>query len=133
MRKEEVPQNPGILGPWHELTYAQGGDGRYGTVPSAGWEPKNIANGMAWDLIRQETEAVLTLVRAGKQSPLAYHMVRNQMTPALLAEYAGFSSRKVRGHLTPAGFERILPGDLAVYARVLEMPPEQIGSLPGPG
>lgn len=119
MRQDEVPQDEGIAEGLKEVTYAVDAGGSYVVVPSAGWEPKNISNYQAWEVIAAQVEAARRAVQSGKVSPLAFHMARNQMDAALLAQYMGLWRWRVRRHLRPAIFARLSPEMLASYAAIL--------------
>ena len=132
MKLDEVPQDRGMIDrEVSEICYAVDDQGRYVLAPSAGWDPKNVANDQAWDLIKAQIESTLQKVRAGRLSPLAYHMVCHQMTPGLLARYAGFSRWRVWLHLRPRGFQRLSPGMLERYADALDMEVAALQSVPG--
>ena len=130
MRKDEVPQDAGLLGPWKKLQYAVDEKDRYVTIPSAGFEPMNVANQLAWQLVEQRIEAARQDVLAGKASPLAYHMHRRQMDETLLAQYSGLSRRKVLKHLTAEGFKGIGKKELEAYADALDMDAEALKRMP---
>lgn len=49
MHKSDLPHDAGKLGPWHRINYALGESGRYEAVLGSGFEPVNVANGMAWE------------------------------------------------------------------------------------
>jgi hypothetical protein len=130
MLKKDVPQDVGLNQGLTEITYAVDDEGRYVQAPSLGWEPKNIANQQAWELIRKEISSEIELIQAGKRSPLAYHMARNLMTVGLLASYAGLSRWRVRRHLKPAGFRRLDRDLLKRYADVFGISPEALQKFP---
>ena len=130
MRRKDVPQDPALFGEWKEVSYAVDDDGRYALVPSAGWEPANIANDMAWESIEAEVGAVLAKVRSGELSPLAYHMARHQMDPGLLAGYAGLFRWQVRRHVKPAAFRRISPALADRYAAIFRITREELMGIP---
>jgi hypothetical protein len=130
MRKKDVPQDRGLFGEWKEVSYAVDDDGRYVLVPSAGWEPANIANHMAWESIDAEVGAVLAKVRTGALSPLAYHMARYQMDPGLLAGYAGLFRWQVRRHMKPAAFRRISTALADRYAAIFRTTTEELMEMP---
>ena len=113
-----------------EVCYAVDDDGHYVMTGSAGWEPKNIANRQAWDLIDVAAVRALEKVQAGKASPLAYHMANHQMSVGLLAKYAGVSRLKVWLHLKPGPFSRTTPELLKRYADAFGIPLSQIKSVP---
>ena len=109
-----------------EVCYAVDEDGRYGLVASAGWEPKNIANDQAWEVIAQQLAAKRLAVKAGEVSPLAYHMAKHQMDIALLAKYVGLWVWQVRRHLRPKVFNGLAPSLLAKYAELFGLTVEQL-------
>jgi hypothetical protein len=131
MKVSEVPQDRGMItGSVQEICYAVNENGRYVLAPSAGWEPKNTANDQAWQLIRTQVTETLEKIRAGRRSPLAFHMVNNQMSPGLLAKYAGYSRLRVWLHLRPRGFSRLTPRMLQRYAEIFDMDPAALKTVP---
>jgi len=131
MKIEEVPQERGtISGNFHEVCYAVDNDGHYVLTASAGWEPKNIANSQVWEVIEQEIAKVLNGIHAGKLSPLAFHMAKNQMNTSLLAQYAGYSRWRVKRHLKSAVFKRLNPAVLERYSDVFGITVKQLQRFP---
>ena len=131
MKIDEVPQDRGMINDHRsEVCYAVDDKGGYVMAGSAGWEPKNIANSQAWELIDMAAEATLEKVHAGKASPLAYHMARNQMGVGLLAKYVGMNRIKVWLHLKPGPFGRLRPEVLSRYAEVLDISVEDLKTVP---
>lgn len=116
MKLEDLPQDAGKLGGFLELAYVVDGNGAYTTAQSAGWSAKTIANDLVWEELRRQLEEVRRDVKEGRKSPLAYHMARFQMSEDMLADYTGFSRRKVRRHLTMDGFRELAPDELRRYA-----------------
>jgi len=130
MRKEEVPQDSCLLDGQREICYAVDENGHYVLAPTAGWEPSNLANIQAWEVIRDEVEATCAEVRAGRKSPLAYYMVRNQMDVALLADYVSLWRWRVRRHLRPEIFARLKPSLLKRYADLFQISITELQRLP---
>jgi hypothetical protein len=131
MKVNEVPQDRSMItGSIQEICYAVNENGRYVLAASAGWGPKNTANDQAWELIRTEVADTLKKIRAGRLSPLAFHMVNNQMNPGLLAKYAGCSRLRVWLHLRPRGFNRLAPRMLQRYAEIFDMDPAALKTVP---
>jgi hypothetical protein len=130
MLKEEVPQDKDVLGDQREVCYAVDENGRYVLETSAGWEPANIANSQAWDAISQEIADIITRIRAGEMSPLAYHMAANQMDEKLLAEYTGLFRWQVRRHLRPGNFNGISQKLRERYASLFSITPEELMTVP---
>jgi hypothetical protein len=130
LKQDDVPQDQAILGPWRELFYAVDADGRYVLAPSRGWDPANLANLQAWQVIAEEMEKALAAVRAGQASPLAFHMARCQMDTGLLARYAGLARWRVRRHLRPAVYRRLSPAVRERYSRIFGITAEELDLLP---
>jgi len=132
MRIDDVPQDKGMIDNdnLREICYAVNPEGRYVLAASAGWEPKNIANSQAWELVRETVLDIWSKVRAGKLSPLAYHMARNQMNVGLLAKYVRYSRLRVWCHLKPAGFRRLPPDILSRYATVFDLEIDALQQVP---
>jgi hypothetical protein len=131
MKIDEVPQNKGMITDGlREICYAVDENGRYILAQSAGWEPKNIANDQAWTLIEEQISQTLKKIEAGKLSPLAFHMVKNQMNVSLLSKYVGFNRLRVKRHLKPSVFRRLKPSILKRYGRVFEIEVEELLKIP---
>lgn len=130
MLKKNVPQDVGLAGPLREVIYAVGQDGQYETVSSYGWDSKTVALSQAWDLILKELEVVKTRVAAGELSPLAWHMTRHQMQPALLAKYVGINRWRVRRHLKAGPFRRLKSSVLARYAEAFGIRVADLMTIP---
>lgn len=128
MKKNEVPQDDANMldGKLREPCYVVDENGRYTTVKSVGWEPKNIVMQQAWDHIHQRVRMVKAKVDKGGLSPLAYHMERHQMDTKLLASYMGFTRWKVKRHLKPRGFNRLDQETLMKYARVFNVSVDEL-------
>ena len=130
MKREDVPQDGGKLGPYRRVHYAVGDDGKYEAVPSAGFEPVNVANDMAWEDFEKQKAETREKIRKGQASPLAWHMLNRLMDPPLLAQYAGFSRRQTERALTPKGFARLTDDEIARFAQALDTTPEALLALP---
>lgn len=131
MKISEVPQDRGMIqGQLKEICYAVDENGAFVLAKSAGWEPKNIANDQAWELIKEQVKDTVAKINAGKLSPLAYHMVRNLMGVGLLAKYVGYSRLRVWRHLRPTGFRRLKPAQLKRYADIFAMDVQDLSRIP---
>jgi hypothetical protein len=131
MKIHDVPQDRGMISDdRREICYAVDEDGRYVLAQSAGWDVKNIANDQAWDIIRKQVADTLEKIDAGKLSPLAFHMVKNQMNIGLLAKYARINRWRVKRHLKPEVFKRLKPSVLEKYAEVFDIGVEQLSEIP---
>ncbi|MFO7709003.1 MAG: hypothetical protein R6V84_12585 [Desulfobacterales bacterium] len=130
MRDKDVPQDGGLNQGLLEITYAVDATGRYVGVPSLGWEAKNIANAQAWQVIAEDIRTQVCLVRAGKRSPLAYHLAKNLMTVALAASYVRLPRWRVKRHLKPSVFNRLTPAILQRYADLFGLTLAQFKQIP---
>jgi len=132
MKISEVPQDRGMIvdDELKEICYAVDDDGSFVLAKSAGWDPKNVANDQAWELIKEQILETVDKIKTGKLSPLAYHMVRNQMGLGLLAKYVGYNRLRVWRHLKPAGFKRLKPDQLKRYADILNTDVADLSMVP---
>ncbi len=131
MKLEDVPQDKGMIDRnLQEVCYAVDKDGHYVMAPSAGWDPKRVANDQAWDMIREKVDATVDKIHAGKLSSLAYHMTRNQMNVGLLAKYVRYSRFRVWWHLRPKVFERLTDEDLRPYADLFDLDTTALRKVP---
>ncbi|PLX76804.1 MAG: hypothetical protein C0615_06225 [Desulfuromonas sp.] len=130
MKKKDVPQQGGLNAGCREINYAVDDDGHYTLESSVGWEAKNIALRQAWEEIIDQLHRVLDEVRAGAKSPLAYHMVKNQMNPILLARYSGIARWRVKRHFKPAVFAKLKQSDLQPYADLFKISVEELKQVP---
>jgi hypothetical protein len=130
MKIDQVPQDYGMAGGLKEVCYAVNEKGRYEMVPSLGWEPKNIANSQALHQIIAQVRETVQRIQNGQMSPLAYHMVRNQMTVGLLAKYVKQFRWKVRRHLTPRGYAAMKPKHKQRYADLFDLSIEALDHVP---
>ncbi len=130
MKQNDVPQDAAILEQWRELAYAVDDRGEYALVPTVGWDPANLANLQAWQVIAADMAAALERIHAGQASPLAFHMARHQMDTALLASYAGLSRWRVRRHLKPGPYARLSASLRRRYAAVFAIDEAELDELP---
>ncbi len=130
MKKEDVPQQFGLGAGQKEVNYAVDSNGNYTLAQSCGWEAKTIALQQAWEAIVDQLHQVLAEIKGGKKSPLAYHMVKNQMDATLLAQYSGISRWRVKRHLQPKVFARLSDASLDPYAKLFDIEIGQLRSVP---
>lgn len=117
MKVNEVPQDDANLfeGKTRDLQYALDEDGKYTTVKSVGWEPKNIVMIQAWEYENSKISEAKRLVTEGKMSPIFFQMRRCLMDIKLLAAYTGFSRFKIRRHFKPDNFKKLSEENLDRY------------------
>jgi hypothetical protein len=117
MKVNEVPQDDANLfeGKTRDVQYALNEDGKYTTVKSVGWDPKNIVLQQAWEFENVKISEAQQLVAEGKISPVFYHMKRCLMDLKLLASYTGFSRFRVKRHFKPKIFNKLSNEKLDKY------------------
>lgn len=122
MKKGEVPQDDeGLLeGKLREVCYAVDENGKYVTVLSSGWTPKNAALKQAWEEVDEKVEEVRKKVLEGKISPVAYYMEKNIMDMTLLSQYTRIPKWRIRRHLIPKIFSKLGDEVLEKYAQAFE-------------
>jgi len=130
MKKTEVPQHQGLFGQRKAVCYAVDEQGDYRLLPTAGWDPVNLANRQAWEVIAEQLTEVLERAKAGEVSPLAYHMARQQMDVAMLAGYLKLYRWQVKRHLRPEIFARLDRKLLARYADLFRISVAELCALP---
>jgi len=123
MKESEVPQDDANMldGKLKEPCYALGKDGKYTTVKSVGWEPKNIVMQDAWDAVNDNIADVKAQVEAGELSPVAYYMEKQLMDVSVLAAYTGFFKWTVKRHFKMKIFKKLNNRELQKYADVFEI------------
>ena len=109
-----------------KLVYATDKDGNYTGIPSVGWEAENTVTEGAWIEVEEALQEVITDVRAGKLSPIAYYMHKRLMDLPLLAKYMGKWQWTVRRHMKPSVFAKLSPATLQQYADVFEVSVESL-------
>lgn len=131
MKRDEVPQqvNADLHGERRAL-YAVDEAGRYGVVPSAGWDADRIVNAQAVDEYARLAREALARARQGLASPLEFHMYDRRMELPTLAQAAGLWRWRARRHLKPGPFAKLPAALLARYADALGLAPEALRRLP---
>jgi len=131
MKISEVPQERGIIPEnLNEVCYAVDEGGNYVLAESIGWEPKNVTNDQAWEVIYAQVADTLEKIHAGQQSPLAFYRAVNQMNINLLSKYVRMNRWRVKRHLKPDVFKRLKSDILKRYADVFGITVEQLLKVP---
>ena len=132
MKREEVPQdNAKTFAGERKALYAVDNDGHYGLAPSSGWEAEEIVLELAIDQYKTLTETALQKVAEGKASPLAYHMYKQRMDTAVLAQSTGFFKWQVRRHCNkPALFASLSEAKLQRYTDALGITLDELSTTP---
>ncbi|MFH1139297.1 MAG: helix-turn-helix transcriptional regulator [Pseudomonadota bacterium] len=130
MKKKDVPQDDSVYGRWNIIQYAVDENGKYVRAPSKGWDVVTLANSIAWEPLLAKEREILAQVKAGKASPLAFHMQRRQMDPKILGRYVGLSRWRVRRHLKPRVFDRLPDEILKKYADLFGITVDELKQIP---
>jgi hypothetical protein len=130
MKAEQVPQDDSSTYDGHKkLVYAVDKDGHYKDVKSSGWDVESFATQMAVDDLAQQASDALRDAKAGKVSPLAYHMLKLRFDMTSLAQASGFFQWQIRRHLRPEIFNSLSARKLKIYCDIFDMSAEQLKSL----
>ena len=73
-------------------------------------------------LMGELIKSLLQQLKQDKISPLYYFMMIEGLTPSELAARAGISTRRVKKHLTPRGFQKISVAGLKRNAGIFNIP-----------
>jgi hypothetical protein len=130
MRERDVPQEGNAtLDGKRKAVYAVGDDGRLRIVESRGWEVEEVVTRQALAELERHAHHARERVRAGRSSPLEYHMYRARMDVALLAQATGLWRWRVRRHFRPEIFARLPRALLQRYADAIGVTPEELARL----
>lgn len=130
MRTDEVTQTSStLLDGQARVVYALDDQGHYQKVSSSGWQPEEDAGLDEVDWFDRLTLQTYQQAQAGQASPLAYHMYRLRMDPALLAQSTGIWAWRVKRHLQVQRFPTLSAKLLQRYADALGMSVTQLQSL----
>jgi len=123
MKKEQVPQDDANMleGKFREPCYVLDDEGKYTTVKSVGWEPKNIVMQDAWDEVNHRIEQIKQSVLNNEKSPIAYYMEKNLMDTKILASYVGLWRWTVKKHLKMKAFNKLDDPILLKYADTFDI------------
>lgn len=131
MRKNDVPQDDTKMNRGEkEIMYAVDEHGRYVQVQSRGWQPKDVANDQAWQVIEEDILSEIRMIRSGKRSPLAFHMKKNLMNESLLAAYADLPRWRVKRHLRADIFRKLDAKLLDRYADIFGIAADELQNIP---
>ncbi|MEZ4318433.1 MAG: hypothetical protein R3F61_13055 [Myxococcota bacterium] len=132
MRDSDVPQDPGAVyeGQLRRVTWAVGEDGAYRGVPSTGWEAEIGATAVSIDRNNERIHEAWEAVRAGRQSPLAYHMAVALLDVGTLATEVRSWGWRVRRHLDPRVWAGLSASWRQAYADVMGLDVHRLDELP---
>ncbi len=131
MKAKEVPQDDAnmLQGKFKEPVYSVDENGKYTTVPSVGWAPKNAIMQQAWDNINEKIEETRQRVLSGELSPIAYYMEKEIMDAGLLSKYIGLWKWTVKKHLKQKHFIKLSDDLLKKYADIFSLSAEELKDI----
>jgi len=110
--------------------YASDEEGKLTSVASSGWDVEEIATKMALDDIDESIKEAYEEVKAGKKSPLYYHMYASRMDLLVLSQSSGFFQWSIKRHFKPEVFSKLSEKKLLEYCDVLGITLDEIKVLP---
>jgi hypothetical protein len=131
MKDNEVPQDDANMleGKFREPCYAIDEYGKYTTVPSVGWDPKNVVMQDAWDVVHERIADIKKRVEAGELSPIAYYMEKQLMDLTVLSGYTGFFKWTIKRHLKMKNFIKLNDKKLQKYAETFDLDIQTLKNL----
>jgi hypothetical protein len=103
------------------ILYAEKSDGTYGPLQTGSYVSGNHIS-EHFKITGELIKSLLQQLKQDKISPLYYFMMIEGLTPSELAARAGISTRRVKKHLTPRGFQKISVAGLKRYAGIFNIP-----------
>jgi len=131
MKQEEVPQeNNKTLSGIKKAIYATDTKGNYVAIASDGWEVEEIVTSQAVEEFERLAKDALLKVQNKEISPLAYHMVKNRMDLALLAQTTGFFKWTIKRDFKVEKFATMSEKRALIYAEVMGITVDELRSIP---
>ena len=131
MKQEEVPQeNNKTLAGNKKAVYATDTKGNYVSIASDGWEVEEIVTSQAVEEFERLAKDALLKVQNKEISPLAYHMVKNRMDLALLAQTTGFFKWTIKRDFKVEKFAIMSEKRALIYAEVMGITVDELRSIP---
>jgi hypothetical protein len=131
MKTDEVPQDTAqTYAGVRKLLYAVDDKGEYTGVHSAGWEVETYVTLAAVDELNRLRDEAFERARAGKTSPLEYHMFARRMEVATLSATSGVWAWRVKRHFRPEVFAKLDDKVLQRYADTMGISIEELKQVP---
>ncbi len=103
------------------ISYIADNNGNQELVSGCMWQPVNIVNRQAWQVIEKQIECSKAKITGGRVSCLHYYMTANQMDIGLLAKYTGQPRWLVFLHMIPFFFNRLSERALNRYIEIFDV------------
>ncbi len=131
MKQEEVPQEGNkTLAGVKKAVYATSEDGTYGTIASKGWEVEEIVTSQAVEEFERLANEALIKAQNKASSILEYHMFKNRMDIALLAQTTGFFQWTIKRDFKVEKFDSMSKERAFIYAEVMGISVSELNSIP---
>jgi hypothetical protein len=131
MKVKDIPQhNTSSLQGETKVIYAKSDEGKFESAETSGWDVEEIVLEQALDELLRQTRDAYERARAGLTSPLEFHMYRQRMDLAMLAQAVGRFQWQVRRDFDPRRFSRLSAKRLMCYAEVMDLDPDHLKQLP---
>ncbi|WP_016956397.1 hypothetical protein [Catenovulum agarivorans] len=131
MKLDEVPQDNSPTYSGHKkLVYAVDEQGHYHKVKSSGWDIESFATQLAVEDLNQQTLDAYADAKAGRVSPLAYHMYKARLDVTSLAQATGKFEWQIKRHLKPKVFAKLSEQKLQTYAEIIDISIDTLKTLP---
>jgi len=131
MKIDDIPQQGNELFSGETKgVYAVNDDGKLELAQTAGWEAESTVLQQALEEIDRLTIDALERVNRGSASTLEFHMHRQRMDLAMLAQAAGRFKWQVKRHFKPEVFSKLNNSDLELYADILNISVTELRQLP---
>lgn len=130
MKIEDIPQQPdSIYEGETKVVYALNQEGKLQAATTSGWEAEITALKDAIDEIEHLAQDALERAKAGKTSPLEYHMYRQRLDLPMLSQAVGKFQWQVRRHFKPNNFATLTEKQLKTYASILGISVDELKNL----
>lgn len=131
MQIDDIPQDNSPSYHGHRKIVYGTQNGRYCAAESSGWAVEAFATAQAVADLDEAAATALAEVRAGRRSPVYYHMHRCRYDEYTLAQYAGVWRWQLRRHFRPDVFAALSAKRLAAYAAAFGLAsPDELNRLP---
>lgn len=131
MESSNVPQqNISTYSGNKKAVYATKKNGEYTVIASSGWSVEEEVTKQALQELERLTESAYHSVRAGKFSPLYFHMYDRRMDLPTLAQSSGFFQWRIKRHFKPVIFRKLSVKTLTRYSDALGLSREVLCAIP---
>lgn len=128
-RQDVKIEDDGIKSDFEILHYSINGNGHWEEKMVQNWGAKDIIATQTWIIVQERIDRAKEDVLSGKLSPIGFFMVKCIMDPKLCAQFAGFSTWRVKRHMKPRHFRKLPQDVLQRYADLFEITLDELTQL----